>query len=85
MVERTPKRRVWKQKKTNTCQGFIQWDNASILASEHQFLKRGVRESLEIQCQGTAPGQGLNKDFGRYDMASFSEEDNIVSLTSYIF
>ena len=50
----------------NTCQGSIQWENTSILAFEHLFLKRSVRESLEIQCQGTAPGQGLNKDIGRY-------------------
>ena len=50
----------------DTCQGSIQWDNTSILASEHQSLKRRVRESLEIQCQGIAPGQELNKEIGRY-------------------
>lgn len=50
----------------DVCQGNVQWDNASILASESKFFRRSVRESLEIQRQGTAPGQGLNKDTGRY-------------------
>ena len=49
----------------DTCQGSIQWDNTSILTSEHQFLKRSVCESLEIQLQGTTPEQGINKDIGR--------------------
>ena len=52
----------------DTRQGSIQWDNTSILASEHQFLKRSVcesLESLEIQLQGTTPEQGINKDIGR--------------------
>ena len=50
----------------DTYQGSIQWDNAFILVSEHQFLKRSVREYLEIQRQGTVPGQGINKDVGIY-------------------
>lgn len=50
----------------DTCQGSIQWENTSILACEHQFLIRSVCESLEIQHQGTAPRQGINKDIGRY-------------------
>ena len=48
------------------CPGDIQWDNVSILASENQFFRRSVRESLEIQRQRTLPGEGLNKDNGRY-------------------
>ena len=32
----------------DTCQGSIQWDDTSILAFEHQFLMRSIRESLEI-------------------------------------
>ena len=53
---------------THACQGFIQWDNRSILASEYKCLKRSVGESLEIQRQETASvGQGSNnKDIGRY-------------------
>ena len=64
------------------CQGDIQWDNVSILASENQFFRRIVRESLEIQRQRTLPGEGLNKDIGRYvkkkRMASFDEGDNMM-------
>ena len=48
------------------CNGSVQWDNTSILASENKFFWRSVRESIEIQRQGTDPGQGLNKDTGRY-------------------
>ena len=48
------------------CNGSVQWDKASILASENKFFRRSVRESLEIQRQKTAPGQGLKKDTGRY-------------------
>ena len=51
---------------SNTCQGSIQWDNTTVLASESKFFRRSVRESLEIQRQGTLPGEGLNKDIGRY-------------------
>ena len=47
------------------CQGDIQWDSSSILASESQFFRRSVREFLEIQRQRTLPGEGLNKDIGR--------------------
>ena len=48
------------------CNVSVQWDKASILVSENKFFRRSVRESLEIQRQRTAPGQGLNKDTGRY-------------------
>ena len=51
---------------TDICNGSVQWDKASILASENKFFQRSVRESLEIQRQRTPPEQGLNKDTGRY-------------------
>ena len=48
----------------DTCQGSIQWDNTSILACEHQYLKRSVCESHEIQRHGNAPGlRSISKDF----------------------
>ena len=53
-------------KHPDICNGSVQWDKASILASENKFFRRIVRESLEIQRQRTAPGQGLNKDTGIY-------------------
>ena len=48
------------------CGGDILWDNVSVLSTESRFFRRSVRESLEIQRQGTVPGEGLNKDTGRY-------------------
>ena len=66
------KKAVFENKKSDSAlhadmfQGDIQWDSVSILASENQFFRRSVREFLEIQRQRTLPGEGLNKDIGRY-------------------
>ena len=48
------------------CEGEILWGDVSVLSSESRFFRRSVRESLEIQRQGTLSGDGLNKDTGRY-------------------
>ena len=55
-------------KHADTCNGSVQWDKASILASENKFSRRSVRElnPLKFNAKELLPGKGLNKDTGRY-------------------
>ena len=49
------------------CHGQFNWQEAKTLAVENNYYRRQVRESLEIRCQKTGPGQpgGCNKDYGK--------------------
>ena len=46
----------------------INWEGIKTISVEPSFFKRAVRESLEIQCLKTEPGNiyGMNRDTGRY-------------------
>ena len=50
------------------CNQEINWDNVKTLAIEPTYLRRKVRESLEIRRYKTGPDDiyGLNKDYGQY-------------------
>ena len=56
---------------------------------QHQKAVFENKKNDSAQRQETAPGQGLNKDIGRYVKTNtwlpLLKKDNIVSLTSYIF
>ena len=48
------------------CNDTVQWDKRLFLPLKISFSGEVYVNSFEIQRQRTAPGQGLNKDTGRY-------------------